>query len=106
VEKERIIIGGRIKVDPHEVVAIVACENYCKVLMLNGKEILSSTTLGLVVSRFKDAKFVRTHCSYLLNMDFLKKYDEVNLKFAFMENNLRVTISRRKRQNFIDSLAI
>jgi two-component system, LytTR family, response regulator len=106
MEKELILIGGRIKVDPDEVVAMVACENYCRVLMLNGKEILSSTTLGLVASRFKDGKFVRTHRSYLINMDFLKKYDEEHVTFAFMENNLRVTISRRKRQGFIDRLAI
>jgi DNA-binding LytR/AlgR family response regulator len=103
MEKERILIGSRTKVYPDEVIALVACENYCRVLMFDGVEILSSTTLGLIAARFKNENFVRTHRSYFINMAHLKKYDE---KGATMQNDLRVTISRRKRQNFIDKLAI
>jgi DNA-binding LytR/AlgR family response regulator len=106
MEKERILIGSRTKVDPDEVIALVACENYCRVLMFNGAEILSSTTLGLIAARFKNENFVRTHRSYFINMAHLKMYDEKSLCFATMQNDLRVTISRRKRQNFIDKLAI
>jgi DNA-binding LytR/AlgR family response regulator len=76
------------------------------VLMFDGLEILSSTTLGLIAERFKDQNFVRTHRSYFINMNHVKMYDEQSLCFATMQNDLRVTISRRKRQNFIDKLAI
>ncbi|MGL4630088.1 MAG: LytR/AlgR family response regulator transcription factor [Leadbetterella sp.] len=101
---KQILIGGRKRVNPSDVVAIVALENYSRVLFKDGKEFLSSTTLGIIASRFPKRNFVRTHRSYFINTHFIKEYDQTLYRYADMKNDLRVTISRRKIQNFKDSL--
>jgi two-component system, LytTR family, response regulator len=99
-----VLIGGRIKVNPVYVVAMKAYTNYSRVYMCYGKEYLVATPLGCIAARIHSEMFVRTHRSYVINMQYLKNYDQEGHKTALMKNDLTVIISRRKRQNFIDKL--
>jgi two-component system, LytTR family, response regulator len=104
----QISIGGRTKVNPQEVVALVASVNYSLAYMQDGNVIIVATPLKELESRFRLPAFFRSHKSFLINLCFVADYDHEKYLFAKMQNDLKATISRRKRlafqqniQNFI-----
>ncbi len=99
-----ILIGGRTKVNPNDVIAFIACANYSRALMTTGKEFFVATTLGLIASRFDEKVFVRTHRTYLVNINYLKYINSDKGVYALLDNGLRVVVSRRKKQNLIEKL--
>lgn len=101
---DTVLIGGRTKVNPEDVIALIACTNYSRALMKSGQEFFVATTLGMIAARFDEKVFVRTHRSYLINIHYLKYFDIENGQFALLENNLRVNVSRRKKQNLIEKV--
>jgi DNA-binding LytR/AlgR family response regulator len=70
----------------------------------SGQEFFVATTLGMIAARFDEKVFVRTHRSFLINIHYLKYFEGEKGKYAFLENNLRVNVSRRKRQNLIEKV--
>lgn len=97
-------IGGRTNVNPDDVIACIACANYSRALMKTGKEFFVATTLGLIAARLDEKVFVRTHRTYLVNINYLKYIDSDKGEFVLLENDLRVVVSRRKKQNLIERL--
>ncbi|MCP9766509.1 LytTR family transcriptional regulator [Lacihabitans sp. LS3-19] len=93
-------IGSRTKVNPIQVVALFAVDNYSKTLLSTGQVILTSTHLGLLEERFNSENFFRINRSSVINFNYLKSYDEKNFLFAKLKNNLELKISRRKRKDF------
>lgn len=101
-----ISIGGRIKVNPNHVVALVASVNYSLAYMQDGIVFIVATPLKELENRFRLPSFFRSHKSFLINIRFMENYDSENLLFVEMKNNLKATISRRKRNDFKKMLYI
>ena len=101
-----VLIGGRKKVNRLKVEAFVADSNYSRVYMVDGNEHFVATTLGIIENRLDTKVFVRTHRSSIINLKYLKKIDLSNLTFALLKNNLKVTISRRKKGIFLEKLGL
>lgn len=95
-----ILIGGRTKVNPLQVIALVASINYSLVYMNDGEMIIVATPLKLLEERFKTTTFFRSHKSYLINLQYVSSYDHEKPLFVEMQNKLKATISRRKREGF------
>lgn len=95
-----ILIGGRIKVHPTQVIALVASVNYSLAYMQDGQVYIVATPLKTLEARFKKSTFFRSHKSYLINLHYVVNYDNESLLFADMQNQIRATISRRKREGF------
>jgi DNA-binding LytR/AlgR family response regulator len=95
-----ISIGGRTKVHPTQVIALVAAINYSLAYMNDGQVLIVATPLKMLEKRFEENSFYRTHKSFLINIKYVVDYDHENHLFVDMQNNLRATISRRKREGF------
>jgi DNA-binding LytR/AlgR family response regulator len=95
-----IHIGGRKSICPDEVMLLEANENYTVLYLENGKKILVATTLKTLEQRFIICqKFIRTHRSHIINIEFISDYQSDNNKIM-MQNKKMILISRRRKNAF------
>jgi two-component system LytT family response regulator len=100
MNSQYIHIGGRLEVCPQEVVLLQADVNYTIVHFSNGKKTIVATPLKTLESRFSQCNFYRTHKSFLVNINCVKKYLEASHTVQITDSKRldvpRVTVSRRK----------
>ena len=96
----KILIGGRQKICPDEVIMLKADVNYTEVHLCSGKMLIVATTLKALEKRFSNFLFFRTHKSYLINLRYVLDSQEVINKNVLMQNDFSVEISRRKKTKF------
>lgn len=95
----KIPIGGGKKAFPHDIIYLKANANYSEIYLTNGQQLLVSTTLKKLESRFLDLGFFRTHRSSLINLSFVKSYSS-NFEGGIIQlaNNETIIVSRRKNK--------
>jgi len=87
---------------------IIRCEgaiNYSKFYLTNGEEIRVSKSLGQYEKLLKNANFVRVHKSHLINLNHVRKFTRGNTRSVIMSDSSKVEISRRKKDDFINSIS-
>lgn len=77
-------------------------KGYTTFNLKNGEQILISRTMKEFEELLKDEKFVRTHKSYLVNLDEIKRFDKEDGGYVVMENDRRVPVASRKRDYLIN----
>ena len=100
-------IGAYRYCKPADIVMLKGNVNYTDIYFLNGQTLTVATTLKVLEKRFKtDPEYCRTHKSFLINTQYLKKLNLSNRSpIAEMENGLTASISRRKMSSLKRSLA-
>ena len=88
----------RKTIDLSEIIMLQADVNYTTFFLKNGKKFLSSRSIKLYELILKGHGFIRTHRSYLINLEHLLKCNETN-DSVFLSNNLTALISRRRKGN-------
>jgi DNA-binding LytR/AlgR family response regulator len=87
-------IGSRRFVKPEEVQHLESDINYTIIWLIDGKKILSSTTLKKIESRLMPFKnFVRVNKSLIVNLDFVENHE--NVGFVLPDKRI-LTFSRRQ----------
>jgi two-component system, LytTR family, response regulator len=89
-----------------DIVRLEGVRNYTLIHLKNGSTMLSSRTLKVYQTVLSSVGFVRVHRAHLINLQCMKHYDELDLTFAVMQNKDQITISRRKRKDFQDRIAL
>ena len=67
----------------------------------DGSKYLISKTLKDAESKLKDSRFKRVHASYIINFDFVKKYQRGEGGFFILRDGTAVPVSRRKKQELL-----
>ena len=67
----------------------------------DGSKYLISKTLKDAESKLADSRFKRVHASYLINFDFVKKYQRGEGGFFIMKDGTSVPVSRSKKQELL-----
>lgn len=83
---------------------ILYCEaesNYTTVV-LNNKKIVVSKTLKEIDEALAGPEFYRIHHSFLINLNQIQKYVRGDGGYVVMTDGKSVSISRSKRQEFMD----
>lgn len=78
--------------------------NYCKICCLDGKEILLAKTLKYVEELLHSDLFIRIHKSFLVNLNYVEKFDRGNEMKVTLVNNKQLPVSIRKKEQFIDAI--
>lgn len=89
--------------------SIVYCHsesNYCRVVCIDGKEILLSKTLKYVESLITNNLFVRIHKSYLVNLNFVVSYDKTDELKVTLTNGAQLPVSVRKKEQFLNAILL
>ncbi len=69
---------------------------YCN----NGKKYMVSKTLKEFEERLAEANFVRPHQSFMVNLQFIDKYDKSGI--IFLKNGKEIPVSSRKKEHFLN----
>ncbi|MFN3851078.1 MAG: LytR/AlgR family response regulator transcription factor [Spirosomataceae bacterium] len=99
--KNLVPVGGRMKFCPSEIILLEGDINYTILHFADGSKILTSTNIGKLEPRFACFNFFRTNRSYMINLDFISKYEKETGSIR-MENNEMIQLSRRRTKQFIN----
>jgi DNA-binding LytR/AlgR family response regulator len=99
---QNIHLGAWRNHPPEEIMLLLGNVNYTEVFFVNGKKLIVATTLKKLEARFEICgSFFRTHKSFLVNLNYIKKSDSVGGdEFVEMQNDFRVAVSRRRKVAF------
>ena len=87
---------------PHEIIRCEAAGNYT-VFHINGaKQQIISRTLGEYEELLSPYRFIRTHKSHLVNLDFISYVDHNG--FVILNDSTKVEISRRRKGEVLSAL--
>lgn len=82
------------------IVAIEASESYSFIHALNGQKFIVSKNLKHFETLFdKNLNFLRTHKSWIVNLDYIKEYSKSKLILT-LENNIQAKLSKYKKVQF------
>ena len=87
--------------------SILYCEaesNYTKVVFLDGKKITLAKTLKLVEEILPKDIFKRIHRGYLVNINYVKRFNKTNDYFVELTNGESLPVSVRKKDDFINDI--
>ena len=77
--------------------------SYTTAFFKDSSKIVISKTIKQIESLFDQNKFFRIHRSYLINMDFIRRFDREKNTIT-LDNQIEVPLSRRRYNDFIDFL--
>ncbi|MCP9768959.1 LytTR family transcriptional regulator [Lacihabitans sp. LS3-19] len=95
-------VGGRICLYPSSIILLESDSNYTRLYLNNGKILIVATTLGKIQNRLSN-QFVRTHRSFVVNLNYTDISFLENEPYVKMSNNKRVMVSRRMKQKLLES---
>ena len=81
-----------------------ADDNYTRVFTASGKQYLISKPLAEFERTLPEGIFVRTHKSYMINLEHLKDFNTVDGGVAILNDGVKVPVSKRKNQMFLGAL--
>lgn len=95
---------GMLFTDLNDIILFEADRAYTQVYLKNGSKITISKPMRTFEELLSDKPhFFRPHRSFLININFIKKYQKGE-STLIMENGLLVAISREKKQDFDELL--
>ena len=87
--------------------AILYCEadsNYCSINCLDGRKITLSKTLKHVEELLPKTIFQRIHKSYLVNLNYVNRFNKTNDLLVELTNGETLPVSVRQKEDFINAI--
>jgi two-component system, LytTR family, response regulator len=87
---------------------IMYCEadrSYTSFYLNDKSRIMVSHTLGEYEELFNDYGFLRVHQSYLLNLDYLKRFEKADGGKAVLRDNTAIPVATRKKDQLMERLS-
>ncbi|MFN3851048.1 MAG: LytR/AlgR family response regulator transcription factor [Spirosomataceae bacterium] len=96
-----ITLARRKQINTADIIMLEADVNYTKIYLNSGQSLLVAITLKRFESQFlQQPSFFRTHKSYIINLAYVADFaEDINMK-----NQKKVTVSRRRRPEFIERI--
>jgi two-component system LytT family response regulator len=87
--------------------SILFCEansNYCRILCVDGREILLAKTLKNIEEQLAATKlFHRIHKSYLVNLNYILRLIKSGSLEVELHNGIKLPVSFRQKENFLNA---
>lgn len=90
-------------VDLDRIIRLEASGNYSVLYLEGGEKIVVSKTLKSIEAKL-DSRFVRTHQSHIVNLDFIKAFNKTEGGYLVLQDGTEIPVSVRKRSQLIDRL--
>ncbi len=87
---------------------IMYCESersYTTFFMADKTKVMVSQTLGDYEDMFNDYGFMRIHKSYLINLQFIKRYEKGDGGTVILNGNISLPVATRKKEQLMELLA-
>jgi two-component system, LytTR family, response regulator len=86
----------KIRIPTNSIIMLEGYVNYTLIHLQNGTQKLYARTLRHFEGLLSEEHFIRVHRGFLVNSSFIINYNKEE-NILHLENNLEVSISRRKR---------
>ncbi|WP_052354308.1 LytR/AlgR family response regulator transcription factor [Flectobacillus major] len=86
----------KIEIAIEDIVMLQADSNYTHLYLSNGERFIFSRTIKLFEDILKGHTFERIHKAFIINCSHLQGYD-ADTESLYLSNNLRASISRRRK---------
>ena len=94
-------LDGLLFFDINDIIHLEAQSNYTNIFFINKPKILASKTLKEFEDLLPTDIFFRVHHSYLINLNYIKKYIRGDGGQIELQNGVLVDVSRRKKEEFL-----
>ena len=84
-----------------EIIRIESLNNYSKLYLITGKNIVASKTLKFIEEMLAPYRFFRPHKSHLINLEYITKYIRGEGGMIIMADGSEVDLSRQRKQDFL-----
>lgn len=104
----KLVISSRIGfeyINISDIIRFEADGRYTNIYLINGNKYTVSKTLSEYNDLISTNNFYKSHKSHLINLQYVKKLVKKDGGSIIMEDNSQVSISRNKREEFIDIMA-
>lgn len=105
IENNRLVISlqdGYQVINIHDLKYCKSDKGYTTFYLSNDKTIMASKPIKHFIDSLPASKFVRTHQSCVVNLDYVEKYDKSGM--VILKGNQRVPVSIRKKEEFLSKL--
>ncbi|MFK8039219.1 MAG: LytR/AlgR family response regulator transcription factor [Crocinitomicaceae bacterium] len=86
-------------IDLNELMYCESDKGYTTFYCIDNKRYVVSKTLKEFEQRLSNANFVRSHQSFLVNLEFIDKYEKSGA--IYLKNGIKIPVSIRKKDHFI-----
>lgn len=94
-------LEGILFIPVKEIIRVEAVNNYSKLYLLGGKNIVASKTLKIIEELLSPYRFFRPHKSHLINLEYISKYIRGEGGMIIMADGSEVDVSRQRKQDFM-----
>ncbi|MFY0630654.1 MAG: response regulator transcription factor [Flavobacteriaceae bacterium] len=101
-KKDKLLLGfnDSMQVIPFQELMFCQSNKGCTTFVLaNGKSFLSTKPLKEFEHQFPTSNFIRTHQSFIVNLDYVDKY--LKEGYCILNNNQKVPVSVRRKKQFM-----
>ena len=99
---ESIHIGGRLYIQPTDVIMLVANVNYTTIYLINGQQFMIARTIGKVQEILHPhGQFIRTNKAQVVNLAYVLQHTK---KGFVLQNNEVIDWSRRRKKEIKEKL--
>ena len=95
------VSGGYVFVNKSDIVMCKAEANYSMLHSVGGEKIICSKNLGALEDMLGDDTLFRCHKSYLINIDYVKKFWRKESPHVVLYNELEAEVSSRKKDELL-----
>lgn len=102
-KKKKLIIpvqDGLEVINFKDIMYLEGDSGYTRIHFADGYQVLSSYRIGHFARLLKNEDFFQIHKSYILNINFLKKY--LNEGYVLLKNNKKLPVSRSRKNDFLE----
>jgi two-component system, LytTR family, response regulator len=85
---------------PTEIYYCKATHKVTEIFFKNGKSKIINCSLDKIEKKLPAEIIFRCHRSYLVNLSYIKEYNQFGGNILHLNNGLKVCLSRRKRKDF------
>lgn len=106
-EIHKIAINNGNKIEIVKINDIIRCEadsNYCKVFLMNDKELYLSKTLKEIESTLENHQFLRVHNKHLINIDHVQNYVKSSGGTLTMSDGYEVQITKFTKKEILEKI--
>ncbi len=75
---------------------------YSNIFLVSDKKIVVTNNLKLYHEILGDLGFYRVHKSYLINLEYIQRFEKGDGGYVILENDARVPVASRKREGLLD----
>lgn len=104
-QKNRLVLRMQEGLQIIDFDSLVYCQSdkgYTSFYLNNGKSYLASKSIKEFESQLPTKNFMRTHQSYIVNLNFVDRYDKNG--YIFLKSGEQIPVASRRKENFLQRL--